>query len=60
LKRRDGGIERVVLLVAETRRNRRAVAAAPNAFADLDGDARRLLRALARGTDPGRSAIVFL
>ncbi|HLO35109.1 MAG TPA: helix-turn-helix transcriptional regulator, partial [Candidatus Deferrimicrobium sp.] len=35
LKARDGGIDHVILLVAGTRRNRRALAAALGAFADL-------------------------
>jgi hypothetical protein len=60
LKLRDGGIEQVILLVADTRRNREALAAAPAAFASLSRDARGTLRALSRGTDPARSAIVVL
>jgi len=60
LKRRDGGIEQVILLIAETRRNRRAVAAAPSAFADLDRDARAILHALKKGADPGANALLFL
>ena len=59
-KQRDGGMEHVILLVADTRRNRRAIAAAPAAFAGFSRDARATLAALRAGQDPGRSAIVFL
>lgn len=60
LKQRDGGVDHVLLLVADTRRNRRALAAAPHAFAGFSRDARSILRALESGRDPGCSAIVFL
>ena len=60
LKRRDGGVEHVLLLVADTPRNRRARAAAPAAFADLAGSPRDVLAALRAGRDPGTSAAVFL
>jgi transcriptional regulator with XRE-family HTH domain len=60
LKIRDGGADRVILLVADTRRNRRALAAAPAAFASLDRDARTVLRALSKAELPSRSAILFL
>jgi hypothetical protein len=60
LKRRDGGIEHVLVLLADTRRNRQAIAAAPSAFADLDRDVRAVLRALAVGHDPGVDALVLL
>ena len=60
LKQRDGSIEHVLLLVADTRRNRRALAAHPNAFPGFSRDARAVLRALAAGRDPGCSAIVLL
>jgi hypothetical protein len=60
LKIRDGGVDGVILVVADTRRNRRALAAAPAAFAAFDRDARSVLRALAEGRDPGGSAILFL
>jgi hypothetical protein len=60
LKVRDGGVDGVILVVAHTRRNRRAVAAAPAAFAGFDRDARRVLQALADGRDAGGSALLFL
>jgi hypothetical protein len=50
----------VILLVAETRRNRRAIAAAPGAFTDLHRKARVVLKALAAGSDPGMDALLFL
>jgi transcriptional regulator with XRE-family HTH domain len=60
LKRRDGRIRDVIVLVADTRRNRLALAAAPNAFPDLSRDARSILRALGTGTDPGSGGILLL
>lgn len=60
LKQRDGQIDHVLLVVADTRRNRRALASAPAAFPGYSRDARRVLRNLAGGVDPGASAIVLL
>jgi transcriptional regulator with XRE-family HTH domain len=60
LKQRDGQIDRVLLLIADTRRNRRALASAPAAFPGFSRDARRQLRDLGRGFDPGTSGIVLL
>lgn len=60
LKRRDGGEDHLILLVADTARNRRALAAAPGAFADLPLRTREILAALGRGEDPGGSGIVIL
>jgi hypothetical protein len=60
LKRRYGGIEHVLVLLADTRRDRQAIAAAPSAFADLDRDVRAVLRSLAVGRDPGVDALVLL
>jgi hypothetical protein len=60
LKQRDGGIDHVILLVADTPRNRRALAAAPGAFAMFSRDSRAILRALGEGRDPGTSGIVIL
>jgi hypothetical protein len=59
-KQRDGGIEVLILLVADTRRNRRAIEAAPAAFAGFSRDARATLRALRAGERPDGNAIVFL
>ena len=60
LKQRDGDVDHVILLVAETRRNRMALAAAPHAFTGFSRDARTVLRAVAEGRNPGCSAIVVL
>jgi hypothetical protein len=60
LKRRDGQVAHVLLVVARTRRNRRALDAAPSVFTDLAGDPRTVLRALSAGSNPGASAIVLL
>jgi hypothetical protein len=60
LKRRDGGVDHVILLVSDTRRNRRALASAPGAFADLPMRTREILRALARADDPRGIGIVIL
>lgn len=60
LKRRDGGEDHVILLVADTPRNRRALAAAPGAFADLPLRTREILRALGGGRAPVGSGIVIL
>lgn len=60
LKVRDGRVDGVILVVADTRRNRRALAAAPVAFAVFDRNARRILRNLAAGRDPGGSSLVLV
>lgn len=60
LKRRDGGVDHVILLIADTPRNRRALAAAPAAFSDLPLRPRQIMTALAAGRDPGGSGIVIL
>ena len=59
-KRRDDGAEFFLLLLADTRRNRQAVAAAPAAFADLRRDARGTLAALRAGERPPASALLLL
>jgi transcriptional regulator with XRE-family HTH domain len=60
LKVRDGGNPHLVLLVADTAGNRRAIAAATAAFADLPLRNRQLLKDLRRGTDPRSSGILIL
>jgi hypothetical protein len=60
LKRRDGGIDHVILLVADTRRNRRAIASAPAAFAELPLRTRELIRTLARGQPPTAAGYAIL
>ncbi len=61
LKARDAGVQHVLLVLADTRNNRAAVAAAGSAITELfPVSARRALAALAAGEHPGGSAIVFL
>ncbi len=60
IKRRDGLVGHLVLLIADTPRNRRALEAAPAAFADLPLRSRTILAALRRGANPGGSGIVML
>ncbi len=60
LKVRDGGVDGVILVIADTPPNRRALAAAPGSFATFDRNARRILSDLAAGRDPGGSSLVLL
>ena len=61
LKARDVGAIRLVLVVAATRANRDALAAArPSLVGAFDTETRRVLADLARGADPGRDAIIVL
>jgi hypothetical protein len=61
LKRHDANIERLIVLVAATHANRRALAAAePLLAAAFPVGSRRTLAALAAGLDPGGDAVVFL
>ena len=59
-KRRDGGEAHLLLVIADTPRNRRALQAAPLAFAEFSRQARPTLAALRSGRRPGTSAILFL
>lgn len=61
LKQRDGGIETVILVVSDTRANRRALAAHREALRErfpLDG--REILAAFSAGRLPNRSGILML
>jgi transcriptional regulator with XRE-family HTH domain len=61
IKRRDGGIDNVALLVADTRSNRAALAAiGPGLAADFPLGRRQILQPLAEGRDPGGSGIVMV
>jgi hypothetical protein len=61
LKVRDSGVEHVLLVLAETKANRYALAHAdPILGATFPVSPRRALAALAAGRHPGGSAIVFL
>jgi transcriptional regulator with XRE-family HTH domain len=61
LKARDLGATRLILVVAGTHSNRRALEATRGTLAEaFDLDTRRVMADLARGADPGRDAIVVL
>jgi len=60
LKEKDTGTTRLVLLVAATHANRRALAAAGPLSAAFPLTTRGALAALGAGTDPGDDAIVLL
>jgi transcriptional regulator with XRE-family HTH domain len=61
LKERDGEVDHVVLLLADTKRNREALAVARDALRSaFPLDTRAMLAALAVGTDPGASGIIIL
>jgi transcriptional regulator with XRE-family HTH domain len=61
LKQRDIGAARLIIVVAGTHANRRALAEArPTLIATFDLDTQRTLAELAAGRDPGRDAIVVL
>jgi len=59
-KQRDLSLDRVVLLLADTATNRRAVAHIPELARRFPISARSCLAALADGRDPGGDTIVFL
>jgi transcriptional regulator with XRE-family HTH domain len=59
LKRRDGGVDRLILLLSDTRSNRAFLrVAGATLAADFPIPGRAALRALSEGRDPGGSAIV--
>lgn len=61
LKARDIGATRLILVIAGTHANRRALSAVRGALLDsFDLDTRRLMSELATGRDPGRDGIVVL
>jgi transcriptional regulator with XRE-family HTH domain len=61
LKQRDSGVQRLVLLVADTVANRRLIRAyAPQLRASFPLTTREVLTALAEGRDPGANGIVVL
>ena len=61
LKLRDSGLDHVLVVVADTRRNRDAVtAAASTILPDFPISPRRAMAALAAGEHPGGSALVLL
>jgi transcriptional regulator with XRE-family HTH domain len=60
-KRRDGGVDHVILLLSDTRHNRTFLrAAGPGFLALFDVDGRTALRRLEQSQDPGGSSIILL
>lgn len=60
-KRRDGGVDHVILLLSDTRHNRSFLRAAGSGFkTDFPVDGRTALRHLGTTIDPGGSAIILL
>lgn len=61
IKKRDYGAARLVIVVAATHANRKALDEARSALESVfDLDSQRTMRLLAAGKDPGRDAIVLL
>lgn len=61
LKARDVGATRLILVIAGTHANRRALADARGTLvASFELDSRRLLAQLTAGRDPGRDGIILL
>jgi hypothetical protein len=60
LKLRDSGFDHVLYVLADTRSNREALAAAPAIRSDFPVSQRRAMTALAAGEHPGGSALVLL
>jgi hypothetical protein len=61
VKQRDFGAGRLIIVVAGTHANRRALAVArPTLGSSFEMDSQRVLALLRGGTDPGRDAIVVL
>lgn len=52
LKVRDGGVDGVILVIADSPRNRRALAAASGSFSAFERNSRRVLSALAAAETP--------
>ena|SRR5688500_15750776 len=59
-KRRDARLERVVLLIRDSKRNRDVLRAADALRRSFPLDTRAVMAALARGRDPGADGIVLL
>lgn len=61
LKARDGGVERLILVLSDTRPNRDAVrAVGVGLTSELPLDGRALLPALRAGRDPGADGLLFV
>jgi transcriptional regulator with XRE-family HTH domain len=59
-KQRDLGLPRAILLVADTRHNRRVIDQVPALRREFPIDTRRCMAALSRGDDPGGDCLVIL
>jgi transcriptional regulator with XRE-family HTH domain len=59
-KQRDSAVDRVLIVLADTSTNRRALASASQALADTPWRTRSVLAALESGRDPGCDAFVAL
>jgi hypothetical protein len=59
-KQRDLGTTRAILLVADTRHNRRVIAAVPDLQRQFPVGTRSCLAALKAGRDPGADCLVIL
>jgi hypothetical protein len=59
-KQRDLGTTRAILLVADTRHNRRVIAAVPDLQRQFPVGTRSCLAALQAGRDPGADCLVIL
>jgi hypothetical protein len=61
LKARDSGVGRILLVLADTAHNRRAVRESwPGLRSVLPLEGRAVLAALRRGRDPGRNGLLFV
>ena len=60
LKRRDAGLDRMILLVRDSRRNRDILRSTDVLRRSFPMSTRATMAALARGTDPGADGIVVL
>jgi transcriptional regulator with XRE-family HTH domain len=61
LKRRDGGVDHVILLLSDTRPNRAFLRSCPDSFlAEFPVPGHRALELLGQSRDPGGSSIILL
>ncbi len=60
LKQRDAGVERLLVVIADTNRNRRVLRAAPDAFAAYPLRGSAVIGALREGRQPAASGLVLL
>jgi transcriptional regulator with XRE-family HTH domain len=58
LKKRDAGLERMLVVVQATRGNRRALKQAGSALAEFPGSSRRMFRTLSSGALPATDGVI--